>query len=531
MTHARCNEIAFYLQFFPYERKKLPVDSKPLEKWLKSIELNEIEVLYLVGLFNYSLPKDLTQWLGERKERALVIIEEDLGAFASFNQFDLLDNPQIHLHYAKEDPIEELANQFPCDRIAIFIGKPFDAERLQRRSAALSALYSDVLYSHKIVENVLANYLRLHTCFNANALQFKNVPAIICGAGPSLEKSFSALRQAGNKALIFAGGSAIPILTRNKICPHFAIAVDPNHEELERMQQHAPHEAPFLFAPRVHRDVFSTMSGPYGYLKTDTGGFFENWLEEKLGLGGNCAGPDMGSEAFSVTTLAISYAYALGCNPIILTGVDLAYTSGKRYASGVEADKGQAADPRALEKILIRSDIHGKPVETLLKWVMESDCISSFAKEHPETTFLNASEGGLGFSGIENTTLEQALHSLPTIDIDCQKHIDASPLLFDTEKLTQALQELESSLDRCETLCERPTILAQMDLEDEPAYIALLQGIAAALDRVLFRYYPHIDPEEGKKVRENAKFQELKLQIAKFKKIIGEKCATNTQMH
>lgn len=526
MTHERFKEIAFFLQFFPYEKKELPEDSKPLENWLKGQTLSEIEILYLVGLFHYPLPETITQWLAERKERALVILDDDLGAFASFTQLEILDNPQIHLHYAKDDPIEELACLFPCDRLAIFEGKPFDAEQLQRRSAALSALYSDVLYSHKIVENVLANYQRLHTCFNANALKFKNIPAIICGAGPSLEKSFSALRTEGNKGLIFAGGSAIPILTRNNIRPHFAIALDPNHEEFERLQQHAPHPSPFLFAPRVHRDVFSTMSGPYGYLKTDTGGYFESWLEEKLGLDGNLAGPDMGSEAFSVTTLAISYAYALGCNPIILTGVDLAYTSGKRYASGVEADKGSASDPRALEKVLMRSDIHGNPVETLLKWVMESDCISAFAKNHPETTFLNASEGGMGFDGIENIPLEQALSPLKTHDIDhlVQKQIEANPLDFDPEKLTSLIQELETSLERCETLCENRTIVDLMDLEEEPAYLALLQGIAAALDRVLVRYFPHLDPEEGKKIRDNAKYQELKLQIAKFKRIIGEKC-------
>ncbi len=522
MTHGKFEpDIEFYLSFFPHEKKDLPTDSKPLEKWLQGQNLTEIEILYMVGLVNFPLPNILTDWLKERKERVVVFIEEDLGAFASFQNFELLGNSQIHLHYAKEDPIEHLAQIFPSDRLAIFEGKPFDSLGLQRRSAALSALYSDVLYSHKIVENVLANYLRLPDCFNANNLKFPNVPAIICGAGPSLEKSFAALCTAHDKALIFAGGSAIPILSRNQIRPHFAIALDPNPEEFDRLKQCAESDVPFLFAPRVHHEVLATRTGPLGYLKTDTGGLFENWLEEKLGLEGIPTGPDMGPEAFSVTTLAISYAYALGCNPIILTGVDLAYTSGKRYAPGVEAEKGSSADPRALEQVLIRTDLHGNPVETLLKWVMEADCISAFAESHPETQFLNASEGGLGFDAIKNVTLAETLKGLKKANTEFQPE----PIPLDTDKLTSLIADLEKSLDRCAILCDQilkndpRALLHEMDLAEEEAYIALLQGISAALDRLLVRYYP--DSEEERKI---AKYRELQLQIEKFKRIINHQC-------
>lgn len=540
----RYPDIGFFLSFFPHEIVDLPTDSKPLEAWLRTQSLDEVEVLYLVGLIGFSLPEKIVKWLEERKERALIFIEEDLGAFAAFNDFQLLENPQIHLHYAQEDPIEELAQNFPSDRIAIFEGKNFDALGLQRRSAALSALYSDVLYSHKIVENVLANYNRLSYCFDARG-SFKNVPAIICGAGPSLEKSFPALRQAGSKALIFAGGSAIPILSRNQIRPHFAIALDPNLEEYERLKQSTYFEGPFLFAPRVHRDVFSTMNGPFGYLKTDTGGLFENWLEEKMKMEGEPTGPDMGPEAFSVTTLAVSYAFALGCNPIILAGVDLAYTSGKRYASGVEAEKGPASDPRALEKPVLRRDIYGNEVETLLKWVMESDCISNFAKSHPEIRFLNASEGGLGFEGIQNLTLNEALQGMKIGDLDGLIHqwIQASPLKIEAAKLPELIQELESSLERCESLCDTilreiekgresgQLILSKSDLIEEEAYQCLLRGIAAALDHLLIRYFPSIDPEEGKWERENAKFNELKLQIGKFRKILQSQKLHEYRLH
>ena len=49
---------------------------------------------------------------------------------------------------------------------------------------------------------------------------------------------------------------------------------------------------------------------------------------------------------------------------------------------------------------------------------MEADAISSFAKEHRETCFINATGGGIGFEGIENASLEDALEKYATTTWD-----------------------------------------------------------------------------------------------------------------
>jgi len=541
----RYPDIGFFLSFFPYEKRKLSKEAKGLEKWLASQNFEEMEVLYIVGLFDGPLPEELHHWLDAKKQHALIFIEEDLGAFVPFSQENLLNHPQVHFVYARENPIEELAQSFPTDRLAVFVseGKTFDSLELMRRSAALSALYSDVLYSHLLTANVLKNYQRLPYCFAANAWKgaFQNTPAILCGAGPSLEKSLPALQAVQDRALMFAGGSAVIALTQNGIQPHLAMALDPNEEEWDRLKQSHFFERPFLFAPRLHRHVFATANGPFGFLKTDTGGLVENWLEEFFDLKDPPIGPDLGSEAFSVTTLAVSYASALGCNPIILAGVDLAYSGNKRYATGVEAEERSLEDPRALEKTLMRQDIYGKDVETLLKWVMESDCISAFAKAHPETHFINATEGGIGFDGIENLPLDIALkkHPRKVRDIEGELHqwIQETPLKIEGEKFPKLWEELEKSLQKCELLCTQilaeletveengKIILMKSDLAEETAYRCFLEGIAAALDHLLIRYFPHIDSRKSKWQRDIAKFKELQLQIQRFGKILYDQKA------
>lgn len=525
----RYPDLDFLLKMFEEEPIPLENDPRPLEKWLDTIALKEVELLYIVGLVNHPLPKKIESWLKKEPSRALVFIEKDLGAISSFREDALFENPKIHLFQSDE----HLAETFPTDRLAIYVpsGREYDTLTLRRRSAALSALYSDVLYSHAIVRNVVANFRRLPSCFAANEWKdaFKNTPAIICGAGPSLEEALPTLRTLDDRALIFAGGSTITSLTSHGIQPHFSMALDPNREELDRLLQSRYFEGAYLIAPRLQKEVFATANGPFGYLKTDTGGLIENWLEEELGLGGAPIGPDLGAEAFSVTTLALSYAYAFGCNPIILAGVDLAFQEGKRYASGIEAKELDASDPRALEERLIKKNVSGKSVETLLKWVMEADAIASFAKEHSETTFYNASPDGLGFDGIETLPLEKIALPEKARDLRGEIHqkIQGAPLPLKQEAIETALVKLSHSLSRTKeevhTLLEKKgghRVVAELDLKEEPAYEALLSGIDCALDRILPRYYPSLDLEAQKERLHKAKYKEMLRQIELFQEIV-----------
>ncbi len=121
---SRYPDLAFLLSLFPYKEKKLPIDGTPLENWVATLNLEEIEVLYISGLINHPLPKKITNWLENDQKRALIFIEEDLGGFAVFSQMKLLENPQIHFHYSEGDPTDALADMFPTDRLAIFEKRP-----------------------------------------------------------------------------------------------------------------------------------------------------------------------------------------------------------------------------------------------------------------------------------------------------------------------------------------------------------------------------------------------------------------------
>ena len=94
-------------------------------------------------------------------------------------------------------------------------------------------------------------------------------------------------------------------------------------------------DLPFLFGSRLYPKVFELFDGPYGYIRSGTGGALESYVEQELGLNDPYLGYDLGREALSVTTLALSLAHSWGCNQIIFAGVDMAYAREKHYADGV----------------------------------------------------------------------------------------------------------------------------------------------------------------------------------------------------
>lgn len=530
----RYPNLAFLLRF--QDVKPIPL----LDETVKIPQLERLEVVYIYGLGRGGPFSDLKAWLAENRERDLVFIEENLGGLAAFleseNAAEILAHPQVHLRFNLDRRrlkafLKECAESFPLENMGVFAlpsykGSRFYRLRLQlhRLTTIQHALYLENHYYNLFFKNLQANFFRMETAFSGNALKetFAGTPAIICGAGPSLEDALEPLRSLESRALIIAGGSAIPALSHHAIRPHFGMALDPNFEEVKRFKESSAFEVPLLYASRLHPDIFQTCNGPHGYLQTHTGGAAERWLEEKLELDTPPLQEGFSIEALSVTTTAIEFATTLGCDPIILVGVDLAFTGGKAYASGITSSAAQERkqDVRTAERLLKRKDIHGKTVHTLVKWVMEASAISTFAKRNPQTTFINATSGGLGFKHIPYRPL-QKLAFPPPQDLYGKVHhaIQSHPLLlkgkvkdqinFLKESLKEAKQyvhiafeELEKTRGTSQDPETGRLIFAQMELETLDAYTCFLKDPDQTFLPLLKRKYrPPSWKEPGPKLK------------------------------
>ncbi len=508
-------------------------------------DLEEFDLIYVYGLGEYD--SLLSQWLNGKANRDLVFLEDDIGALRAFllqdSANEVLSHPRIEIRFNPEpdrqsDFLAECAAEYPIEKVEVLatdsrMGGQFDQMRLEllRLTTVQHALFIESTHYHQIFKNLVANFHQFPRSFFANQLkgQFQGVPAVICGAGPSLNREIEELRKLEDRALIIAGGSAVTALSRAKLRPHLEMAMDPNPEEYERFQNTSSGDIPLIYNTRLFPEVFEMRTGPLGYLQSGTGGSGERWMEEKLNIPVIPQEEGFDLEALSVTTAAIQYAVTLGCNPIILVGIDLAFTDQKAYAEGVTENEGTVSTSAISEQCLIRPDIYGKPVETQVKWIMESESIGKYAKAYPNTTFLNATSGGIGFPGIRNCRLDEismekreglrdrlldaiAKVSLNVKSEDVTGALDELKDSFD--QAAQFIKEAQDELERIKNIPSNPEtgkmILFQMELESLEAYKCCLREQCDALDFALSKKYRPIHYTISEEKKNKLKYLFLK---------------------
>lgn len=458
---------------------------KEAESWLQSLDIDYKKVLYVYGLglaYSYDLLQD---WLKEDPERYLVYIEDDIRVVAAFLHTEraknVLQHPQVMLTYVDEQETPGHTEELCQDLAYYFVGLPFEIacipyyqrahekqyRVIQRRllhSSAYVGFVSKESLDHgaPFFQNFYSNLLHLPDVYGWKNLvgAFEGVPAIICGAGPSLNKNFELLKDLKERALILAGGSAIKALSMRGLIPHLGGSVDPNPLQHERMMEHTAYEMPTFFKGRAYHGVLNTLQGPRVYLPRNNCYPITEWFEDKLKID-----EPQPTEGHNVLHLLIDLARMMGCSPIIFVGMDLAFTGLQQYADAVvdnntlskeQLTKGSNLNDNAFP----RKDIHGETVYTLWKWVAESNYTTQYAKEHPDTQFINATEGGLGFEEIPNLSLHEVVeqHLSLQYDISGKLHrlIQQSPYHhINRNHVLEEMLELYASLHNCVSLCNK----------------------------------------------------------------------------
>lgn len=448
---------------------------KEAELWFSQLHLEQETVLFIYGVglgYYYEIAK---KWLHSNPQHALVFLEIDLGVIHRLLEtkqgYEILKDSQVHLiHFS--DPLSdkstfnELAWNFVLSSFKFSSLKLYEELNPKGFEDLKHAISFNIVGKFLVVDeylhygipffrNFYPNLLELPKSYSGNELfnQFKNTPAIICGAGPSLNKNIDLLKNLTNRALIFAGSSALPALISKECIPHFGAAIDPNSTQQSRIEAIRKYDIPFFYRNRLFHDALNAISGKKLYL-TGAGGYeVAEWFDQELQIKGEIL-----DEGHNVINFCLAIAYALGCNPIILVGVDLAFTDQQHYAEGVastlnltEKDLQQKEDFDS--QPIIREDINGKPVSTLWKWISESEWISEFAQKHEDVTIINSTEGGLGFPRVPNiplkTVYKKYLSSSKDLYKLVQNKISEHPLKGVTqEKIIDLMKVFKQSLER-----------------------------------------------------------------------------------
>lgn len=477
-----------------YEEKSLQDELKTFKQLLKTTETTECIVCFGLGLGHFFL--EAKKWLQENPKRDLIFIEVSLWKIKAFLEteyaLEFFSHPQVHLRFIMDDDnfltaFDEITHDFPVELVTVTALSVFKScydfcklkELYLRRAIISSSLYKEEFFSDRLFENFFPNYLKLVESRNLEGLKgsFEGIPAVICGAGPSLNQAIQPLKELNNKALVFAGGSTITALSRKGVDVSLSFAVDPNEEEYERLKQSQDFQSPLFYATRVHPKIFRFFNGELGYFRTCTGGAFEKALEDILDITQEPFHKGMKDEGLSVTVLCLAAAIAMGCYPIFLVGIDLAYTENKCYADDVVLDNDFNPEDRLGRDLkLIEKNTQNELVTTNLKWIMESEVISHFAKLHDHIEFYDCVTSGLGFKGIEKCSLENMLRkcqdSYDLKGLVHQKLVQLPHLSKYKEQLFSYLKELKNSFKTClalsDQIIDRAHCISGEEYEEDP---------------------------------------------------------------
>jgi len=185
-------------------------------------------------------------------------------------------------------------------------------------------------FSARWVANLAQNLSHLGNAPPVRILgeDFRGKPAIVVGAGPSLDANMEALARARGRALIVATHTAVIPMARAGVTPDLVIIIE--GQKLDRYFAGVEnlHEMVLLPSPQTHPIHLELgFKGILGLCLE--GNAAADWQEKAYADRPLASGGSVACAAYSVL-------HDLGCDPLICVGMDMAYADGRSHARGTE---------------------------------------------------------------------------------------------------------------------------------------------------------------------------------------------------
>lgn len=232
--------------------------------------------------------------------------------------------------------------------------------------------------------------------------QYRDKPAIIVSAGPSLNKNIQFLKESQGKALILATDATLTTLKNHDVLPDTVSSIERIELTYKRFYEgkDIDDRITLVAPPVIKKEIIDSIKGNKLFI-LKKGESINDWINEMLEDERDI------SVGTSAAHICFSFAKHLGANPIIFIGQDLAYTKeGITHANDVEIKK--QANLSTIRNFV--KDIHGEMIPTnfafknFLVWFE-----TEIARDKSERKYIDATEGGAYITGTELMTLKETI--------------------------------------------------------------------------------------------------------------------------
>ncbi len=405
-------------------------------RYLDSLKIEEHTNFFVLGLGLGYQVLDIIQRISSRAN--IYIFEKDPELFAlAMRNVDLsriLDHPGVRLFVGvKPDSIgtllEPVKIDFTLNEFCIIRQKPLMNMNLEYYGGLLREiekyfnecrinLKTQVVHSKLYYKNIFSNLASVMNSPGVSSLKgsLNDIPAIICSAGPSLDRNIQLVKSARQRFFLIAVATALKPLLHNGIQPDVVFSIDPDDLTISSFDLASDISDYWLIYNSTVPDIIPRIF-PKRRLVFDSEVYLANWFkkhtEDKGSLG----------KIFSVAHSAVKFAHFTGCSPIILVGQDLAFSRkrlhcrhsfyNEKFMDTVEKLKPLAYWENFKYQNLGPNltpvmDIYGCPATSTLSMKSYNEIFSEYFDNSHHV--LNATEGGIPIKGIQNLSLREALY-------------------------------------------------------------------------------------------------------------------------
>ncbi len=299
----------------------------------------------------------------------------------------------------------------------------------------------------------------------------KNLPFVVLGAGPSLEKILPLLHELKNKVVTVCVDTALRACLRNNFEPDFIILTDPQYWAYMHIAGLKSPNSILIAENSVYPSVFNFKCKKIVCCKSQipVAQFFEKFCGEQgyLGAGG------------SVASCAWTFAKLCGAKNIFLCGLDLSFPNKQTHIKGstfeqkiyTNSTKINPAEKSGISMLFsgnvsLEKDFYGNPVLSdkrmkMFAWWFESNIASS-----PKVKTYTISPEGLKIPGVIPTELKELLN-FPDISEEKQKFLSLAQTNEEKQKKAEGFfkgkVEFNAELEKALNICKE----AQKNLKNE----------------------------------------------------------------
>ncbi len=279
-----------------------------------------------------------------------------------------------------------------------------DQKRLfEVKSAAISNFNELWTANFKANKSLIARYPGVTSLFE----KFTDIPAIVVGAGPSLDKNIRWLAPAQDHALIISVDTILGAMEKIGVRPTIAVSLDPQPDIAMMFEGVRSSGIPLVAPTIIHPSVLEAWKGELVFYNK-----FAPDIPRLVEIGKS--NPETGYliPGGSVLSIGLDLAFRMGANPIAFIGQDLSYPKGSAYSKNtIYGDAGyEELLKEKLGDMVTDTDIFGRETPTQKSLFVTKQWMEwAFTtwKRKNKADFYNCTEGGIVTRHCQITTFEE----------------------------------------------------------------------------------------------------------------------------